>query len=65
METGGEHIVCILTHPLLAMLLESQSRPSYRPSPDVAHVLWMYLNNTKSSQLKACTNLQQLLEKER
>lgn len=27
----------------LAMLFESQSRPSYRPSPDVAHVLWMYL----------------------
>ena len=24
---------------LLAMLLESQSRPSYSPSPDVAHVL--------------------------
>ena len=29
--------------PLLAMLLDSQSRPSYRPSPEVAHVLWMYL----------------------
>lgn len=28
---------------LLAMLLESQSRPSYRPSPDVAQVDWMYL----------------------
>jgi len=25
------------------MLLDSQSKPSYRPSPDVAHVLWMYL----------------------
>lgn len=30
-------------HPLLAMLLDSQSSPSYRPSPEVAHVLWMYL----------------------
>lgn len=30
-------------HALLAMLLESQSNPSYRPSPLVAHVLWMYL----------------------
>ncbi len=28
---------------MLAMLLLSQSRPSYRPSPDVAQVLWMYL----------------------
>lgn len=28
---------------LLAMLLESQSSPSYNPSPDVAQVLWMYL----------------------
>lgn len=28
---------------LLAMLLESQSRPSYNPSPEVAHVLWIYL----------------------
>jgi len=28
---------------LLAMLLESQSRPSYSPSPEVAQVDWMYL----------------------
>lgn len=28
---------------LFAMLLESQSNPSYKPSPDVAQVLWMYL----------------------
>jgi hypothetical protein len=34
---------------LFAMLLDSQSKPSYRPSPDVAHVLWMYL---KASTLK-------------
>ena len=27
------------------MLLDSQSRPSYRPSPEVAHVLWMYLSD--------------------
>ena len=27
---------------LLAMLLESQSSPSYSPSPLVAQVLWMY-----------------------
>jgi hypothetical protein len=26
------------------MLLDSQSRPSYNPSPDVAQVLWMYLS---------------------
>eukprot|EP01018_Ginkgo_biloba_P038737 Gb_38389 [translate_table: standard] len=24
------------------MLFESQSRPSYRPSPEVAQVLWIY-----------------------
>lgn len=38
---------------LLAMLLDSQSNPSYSPSPEVAHVLWMYLreniNNTSNS----------------
>lgn len=27
------------------MLLESQSNPSYNPSPEVAHVLWIYLQN--------------------
>ena len=27
------------------MLLESQSRPSYKPSPEVAQVLWMYLKD--------------------
>jgi hypothetical protein len=32
--------VCCLT--FLAMLLDSQSRPSYKPSPEVAHVLWIY-----------------------
>ncbi len=37
-------------HPLLAMLLESQSRPSYRPSPEVAHVLWMYLDSQGTCQ---------------
>ena len=36
------------THPLLAMLLDSQSKPSYRPSPDVAHVLWIYLHGMDS-----------------
>lgn len=29
------------------MLFESQSRPSYNPSPEVAHVLWIYLQNIK------------------
>jgi hypothetical protein len=38
-------------HPLLAMLLDSQSKPSYRPSPDVAHVLWMYLLQQQLSGL--------------
>ena len=28
---------------LLTMLFESQSNPSYNPSPEVAHVLWIYL----------------------
>ena len=32
---------------LFAMLEESQSRPSYSPSPEVAHVLWMYLHSTQ------------------
>lgn len=27
------------------MLLESQSSPSYNPSPEVAHVLWIYLRH--------------------
>lgn len=30
-------------YALLLMFCDSQSRPSYRPSPDVAQVLWMYL----------------------
>ena len=29
---------------LLLMFIDSQSSPSYRPSPFVAHVLWMYLH---------------------
>ena len=29
------------------MLLESQSKPSYSPSPDVAQVLWIYLKNNQ------------------
>ena len=33
-------------YALLAMLLDNQSSPSYRPSPEVAHVLWMYLQIT-------------------
>jgi hypothetical protein len=34
------------------MLLESQSRPSYKPSPVVAQVLWIYLHVTvKHSRL--------------
>lgn len=35
-------------HTLEEMLLDSQSRPSYRPSPDVAQVLWMYLLQQRS-----------------
>jgi len=31
---------------LFAILFESQSSPSYSPSPEVAHVLWMYLQRT-------------------
>ncbi|ONK61701.1 uncharacterized protein A4U43_C08F32670 [Asparagus officinalis] len=34
---------------LLAMLFDSQSNPSYSPSPDVAHVLWMYLSESHGS----------------
>lgn len=33
----------VTAYTLLAMLFESQSSPSYRPSPEVAHVLWIYL----------------------
>ena len=46
-DTDSLHPLLTLTaltvYALLAMLLDSQSRPSYSPSPDVAHVLWMYL----------------------
>ncbi len=41
-------LVQTLAQVLLAMLLDSQSRPSYRPSPEVAHVLWIYLHNLTS-----------------
>ena len=37
---------------MLAMLLDSQSRPSYKPSPEVAQVLWMYLLARTACQLK-------------
>merc|ERR1711896_90795 len=30
------------SYPFLERLVESQSRPSYSPSPDVAQVDWMY-----------------------
>ena len=40
------------TYDLLAMLLDSQSRPSYSPSPDVAQVLWMYLQETVTQILR-------------
>jgi transposase len=33
------------------MLFESQSSPSYNPSPEVAHVLWMYLQNINSDHI--------------
>lgn len=38
---------------LLAILLESQSSPSYSPSPEVAHVLCMYLENKKYNKQKS------------
>jgi hypothetical protein len=38
----------VLSDYLLAMFCDSQSRPSYRPSPEVAHVLWMYLQTNHS-----------------
>ncbi len=34
------------------MLLDSQSRPSYKPSPEVAQVLWMYLLARTACQLR-------------
>ena len=50
------------------MLLDSHSRPSYSPSPEVAHVLWMYLVDCKRKQrhkilrqLK-CFDFQRLVE---
>ena len=45
------------THPLLAMLLDSQSKPSYRPSPDVAQVLWMYLQQKTGALRQHCIHL--------
>lgn len=42
----------VLSDYLLAMFCDSQSRPSYRPSPEVAHVLWMYLQTKKHSTYK-------------
>ena len=41
----------VFQHTLLAILLESQSRPSYSPSPEVAHVLWIYLRNEQKLNL--------------
>ena len=35
---------------LLLMFMDSQSRPSYRPSPLVAHVAWMYLQSKGERQ---------------
>jgi hypothetical protein len=44
-----------LKHTLLAMLLDSQSSPSYNPSPVVAQVLWMYLQaRTRIHQVIFC-----------
>ena len=43
-------------HPLLAMLLDSQSKPSYRPSPDVAQVLWMYLQQDTGALRQHCVH---------
>lgn len=51
---------------LLAILLESQSNPSYRPSPDVAQVLCIYLKQIISAlnKLYALNNdkLRQLID---
>lgn len=42
---------------LVAMLLESQSSPSYSPSPEVAHVLWIYLRINEESQWDSHSSL--------
>ena len=44
-------------HALLAMLLDNQSRPSYRPSPEVAQVLWMYLQIAQRVSAAMCSSL--------
>ena len=44
-------------HALLATLLDNQSSPSYRPSPEVAHVLWMYLQIALRVSATLCSRL--------
>jgi hypothetical protein len=38
-------------------LLDSQSRPSYKPSPEVAHVLWIYLQEKHTNQCSLVTDM--------
>lgn len=40
----------MMENTLLAMLLDNQSSPSYKPSPEVAQVLCMYLNEIAAEQ---------------
>lgn len=40
----------MMENTLLAMLLDSQSSPSYKPSPEVAQALCMYLNEIAAEQ---------------
>ncbi len=45
-------------HEREAMFCDSQSRPSYRPSPLVAHVLWMYLWRQASNEDSQASQLE-------
>lgn len=49
---------------LLAMLLESQSNPSYSPSPEVAHVLCMYLRKQEIQHNKSSQRFKQQTTKQ-
>jgi hypothetical protein len=53
-EASTSRFVCLT---FLAMLLDSQSRPSYKPSPEVAHVLWIYLQAKHTNQCSLVTDM--------
>ena len=53
-----KHTICkVHIFTLFAMLFESQSSPSYSPSPEVAQVLWMYLQHPIHNEIPIEFNL--------